>query len=53
MKQVDIKKCEIEIIECDCGYHLGVDMTFVEQVGDFTTICPSCKKMIDTRVLKE
>jgi len=52
MKQVNIDKCEIEIIECDCGYHLGVDMTFIAQVGHFITDCPSCKTMIDTLVLE-
>ena len=51
MKKVNTKKCEIEIIECDCGYHLGVDSTFVEQVGHFKTKCPACGNKIDTIIL--
>jgi len=52
MKRVPLEKCEIEVIECDCGYHLGVDATFLEQVEDFETICPSCKRIINTCVLE-
>lgn len=51
MKRKDISQCEMEIIECDCGYHLGVDSTFIEQVGHFITECPSCKKKINTEIL--
>jgi hypothetical protein len=34
--------------ECECGYHFGIDFTFVDQVDDFTFPCPKCKKIIDT-----
>lgn len=45
---------EMEVIECDCGYHLGVDASYLMQVGDFITICPSCKSTINTKkILKE
>lgn len=48
MKLIPLSKCEIDIIECDCGYHMGVDATFLDQVGDFKTKCPSCSLIIDT-----
>ena len=32
----------IEVVECVCGYHMGVDSTYLEQVGGVTTKCPSC-----------
>ena len=38
----------LEVIECICGYHMGIDATFLEQVGDFSTTCPSCGGVIDT-----
>ena len=41
----------LEIGECDCGYHFGIDATFMEQVGDFTFHCPSCDKLIDTAIV--
>ncbi len=39
---------ELEIGECECGYHFGVDATYLDQVGDFVFDCPSCKAKIDT-----
>jgi len=51
MKRVPLSKCEIEVIECDCGYHMGIDSTFLEQVDHFTTPCPSCGKEINTEIL--
>jgi hypothetical protein len=38
----------LEVGECDCGYHFTADVTFVEQVGDFEMICPSCGMKINT-----
>ena len=40
----------LEVGECDCGYHFGVDATYLLQVGDFRFPCPSCKTIIDTAV---
>ena len=51
MKRVSLSKCEIEVIECDCGYHLGVDATYIDQVGHFLTRCPSCDREINTEIL--
>lgn len=42
------EKMELEYIECDCGFHLAVDSTYLLQVGDFKLKCPSCKAIIDT-----
>ena len=40
-------KVSMEIVECvGCGYHLGIDSTFLEQVGDINTTCPSCAEHI-------
>lgn len=48
MKLVSIDKCEIDIVECDYGYHIGLDVTYLDQVGDFIAKCPACNKMIKT-----
>lgn len=37
---------EIEVYECECGYHQGVDATFLAQVGPATITCPSCKQVV-------
>ena len=44
-------KVEMEVIECDCGFHMGIDVTFLEQVGDFKINCPSCNAEINTEVV--
>ena len=48
---VHTDKVELEIIECDCGFHLGLDSTYLDQVADIFMSCPSCGKSIDTRIL--
>jgi len=42
---------QLEVGECDCGYHFGVDATYLEQVGDFVFQCPSCHRAFDTSVV--
>jgi len=34
----------IELYKCRCGFHLGVDSTYLEQVGDIHGFCPSCSR---------
>lgn len=38
----------LEVGECDCGYHFTVDYSYLEQVGDFKMLCPSCGRVIST-----
>lgn len=50
-------KVELEVIECDCGYHMGIDGSFVihndDAFFDIETKCPSCQKVIPVRDLLE
>jgi len=52
-----LAKTDMEVIECDCGYHMGIDGSFVTQVDDaffeVDTRCPSCEKEIPVRELLE
>lgn len=48
LKSVENDQVDLEIGECDCGYHFGVDATFLEHVTDFIFECPSCGRKIDT-----
>ena len=50
LKSVDNEQGQLEMGECDCGYHFGVDATYLDQVEDFKFPCPSCKAEIDTAV---
>ena len=51
LRSLDRSDVTLEIGECDCGYHFGVDASFLDQVGDFNFICPSCGELIKTEVL--
>lgn len=34
---------ELEVHECGaCGFHTGVDATYLDQVGSLTVRCPGC-----------
>jgi len=48
---------ELEVIECDCGYHMGIDASFVTQVDhaffDENPKCPSCGTEIFVRHILE
>ena len=43
---VETDKYSLEVYECKCGFHLGLDATYLEQVGDICIICPSCNEYI-------
>lgn len=42
------ERMELNFVECQCGFHFGLDNTFVDQVEDFKIICPACSRYIDT-----
>jgi len=48
LDSVENDQVQLEVIECDCGYHMGIDATYLDQISDFITRCPSCQAEIDT-----
>lgn len=42
---------ELIYIESDSGFHIGLDLTYLDQVGDFKIILPTGEE-IDTSKLK-
>ena len=48
LPSVETDTVQLEIGECDCGYHFGIDATYLEQVGDLDFHCPSCGRLIET-----
>ena len=48
LKDIETEKGELEIYECDCGFHLGLDATYLLQVDDILIECPSCGTMFAT-----
>lgn len=53
INQIENEQYTLEVIECDCGFHIGLDATYIDQVSDIEIKCPSCKKMIKTNELIE
>lgn len=47
------EKAALEVVECDCGFHLGIDGSYLVQVGDVQIKCPVCERMIDTAQIQE
>lgn len=48
---VEREDVSLEVCECDCGFHMGIDASFLEQVGDVHIKCPSCEKTWSTAVV--
>ena len=35
----------LEVYECECGFYIGLDVTFLDQVGDIDWRCPACERV--------
>jgi len=51
LNSVETEQVQLEMVECDCGFHLGIDSTYLDQVGDCKITCPKCEAIIDTKVV--
>jgi len=45
---VETDEYQLDVIECDCGMHIGLDFSYIDQIGDISTECPNCKKTISS-----
>ena len=49
LKSVENDQVALEVIECDCGFHLGIDATWLDQSPNskgFQINCPACDSII-------
>jgi len=46
---IETEEYTLEVIECDCGFHIGLDATYLDQVGDISIKCPSCGTTISAK----
>lgn len=51
LKSVTNDQVELEVVECGCGFHLGVDSTYLDQVDDLVIKCPSCSSLMDSEAV--
>jgi hypothetical protein len=38
---------QLEVYECKCGFHVGLDATFAAQVEPPSVVCPACGLRIE------
>ncbi len=38
----------IVVYQCECGFHIGFDLTYLDQVGNIKIPCPACARLMDT-----
>ena len=48
MNDVETEEFSLEVIECDCGFHIGLDATYLFQVNEIEINCPSCGAIISS-----
>jgi len=48
LKSIENDQVQLEVVECDCGYHFGIDATYLDQVVDFRLECPACGMRVMT-----
>ena len=48
LQSIENDQVSLEVVECVCGFHLGIDATYLEQVGDVKVTCPSCGFVLET-----
>jgi hypothetical protein len=49
LTDIENDECMLEVYQCDCGYHMGIDFTYLEQVNSVVMIhCPSCGNIIES-----
>lgn len=53
IETINTDKVELEVVECKCGFHLGIDATYLDQVGVVSIQCPSCPEFINTKNIPE
>lgn len=43
---IETEEYTLEVIECDCGFHIGLDATYLDQVDGIDIQCPNCGETI-------
>lgn len=46
LNNIETEEYTLEVVECDCGFHIGLDATYLDQVDGIVIKCPSCGKII-------
>ncbi len=52
LEEIETEKYHLIVIECNCGFHIGLDVTYLEQVDEIEVNCPNCNKIIKTEKIQ-
>jgi len=42
--QIETDKYVLTIYECSCGFHIGIDTSYLDQVDEVCIVCPACSE---------
>lgn len=51
IESIETEKVQLDVIECDCGFHIGLDATYIDQVDEVNIECPSCGITISSTII--
>lgn len=50
---IETEKYSLTIYECECGFHIGLDNSYMDQIDDICIECPACERHINTEEIDE
>lgn len=53
LQSIETEQYSLEVYECDCGFHIGLDFSYIDQVGEICIRCPNCGKPIISNDMNE
>lgn len=46
LNDIETAEVQLEVYECDCGFVIGLDFTYIDQNGLASVPCPTCGRTI-------
>ena len=46
LKSIETDQYSLQVYECGCGFHIGIDASYLDQVGNVISTCPSCNNRL-------
>jgi len=53
LPDIENNKVQLCVYECACGFHIGLDFTYIDQCEDIVIACPSCRRILDTSKVED
>lgn len=50
LKSIEEDGYSLCVFECGCGFHIGLDASYLDQVNDIVLPCPNCDTILDTSI---